>query len=87
MTARGLQNVPDGAPVVDTTPEAREAMEARRDELGKLTKADLIALHSTHLIGRAVDVDPRPWHKDLLVRAVLEDEGHLWHPDACDGED
>lgn len=86
MTARGLQGVPDGARVVDTSPEAREAMEARRDELGKLTKADLIALHSTHLVGRPVDVDPRPWHKDLLVRAVLEDEGHLWHPETCGPE-
>lgn len=68
---------------VDRSPEAYLAMAARRTELEALRAADLALMHAqaaADIVGPGARQDFQHWPKDMLVRAVLEDEGHLWHP-------
>lgn len=73
--------------IVDRSPEALGAMQARRAELERLRKPELAELHH-HYRGEASNGLQAylAWSKDLLVRAVLEDEGYLWHPGNGDEE-
>lgn len=66
---------------IATDDAAREAMEARRAQLDKVRKAELARMHVDNggLMGLQTYLG---WHKDELVNAVLEDEGHRWHPAA-----
>jgi hypothetical protein len=81
-----VNHEPDRRPVSRETelPELRrdraayDAMDARRRELARLSAHKLEAMHRA--ANKRSKIDHSKWTRETLINAVLEDEGHLWHP-------